>query len=440
MNRSGYNTVFLGKYLNGYGVDDARVTGKNSFRYVPPGWTEWWGSVERPPGSGIATGGTYDYYHAILNHNGLVHDRYAGSYQTVVEGRIVRQMVLKYHRSPKPFFLYFAPIAPHFGGPREADDPTGVRWPGTGAAERFKTPARPARVRGTFDGTVTRPPGIPLSGTDGPREMQGLPRPVRTLPPIAAPEQTAMLAVTRQRGEALLVLDQQIGELVRTLKATGEYDDTVLMFTSDNGYFLGEHRIRQGKIWTHEPSLRVPFLVAGPKVPHGVRNDPISSPDVAATILALGGARSRRPLDGVSLVPSFAADRGWRRPVLLENRLGTRVLTSAVDAAPKGWPGAGITASGIRTARYAYVRYVDGDAELYDLDRDPNELRNVYDQPQYAAVQRELATVWEQRRSCRGAACSAPLPADLQAAPDQLRASTGRQQRGVQARYGEPVL
>ncbi len=56
------------------------------------------------------------------------------------------------------------------------------------------------------------------------------------------------------------MLDQQIDKLIATLKKTGEYDNTVLMFTSDNGYFLGEHRMRQGKIWAHEPSLRVPLL------------------------------------------------------------------------------------------------------------------------------------------------------------------------------------
>jgi len=197
--------------------------------------------------------------------------------------------------------------------------------------------------------------------------------------------------------------------------------------------------MRQGKIWTHEPSLRVPFLIAGPGIPHGVRNDPISSPDVAATVMDLAGARPRRPVDGVSVVPSFAGDRGWRRAVLVENRLDARVLKRALPSAPASWP-KGITASGIRTARYTYVRYVDGDAELYDLDRDPNQLSNVYGRPRYATVQAQLARVWRQRRDCRGASCRAPLPASLQKDPKQLRASTAKQRREVEARYGEPTL
>jgi arylsulfatase A-like enzyme len=65
----GYNTLFLGKYLNGYGNGRSRVTQENSFRYVPPGWTDWYGSVQPPRDSEIK-GGTYQYYHLLLNHNG----------------------------------------------------------------------------------------------------------------------------------------------------------------------------------------------------------------------------------------------------------------------------------------------------------------------------------------------------------------------------------
>ena len=313
MNKAGYNTVFLGKYMNGYGIQRSAVTKKNSFRYVPPGWNDWWGAPGRPPNSGYK-GGTYNYYHVLLNHNGQIDDSNKGVYQTVAEGRVARRMVHKYHRSAKPFFFYFAPIAPHVGGPREPGDPERLFWPGTSSTERFKTPARPGRVRGKFDAMLTRPPGLPLDGSSSQRDVSGLPRPMRWLPPIDSAEKAAMLSLARQRAEALFVLDQQIGKLVATLKKTGEYDNTVLMFTSDNGYFLGEHRMRQGKIWTHEPSMRVPFLVSGPGVPQGTRYDPIATPDIAATVLDLGGARPPHPPDGVSVRPSFDADQGWRRP------------------------------------------------------------------------------------------------------------------------------
>ena len=114
-----------------------------------------------------------------------------------------------------------------------------------------------------------------------------------------------MRNLTRQRAEALFVLDREVARLVATLKRTGEYANTVFMFTSDNGYFLGEHRMRQGKIKPHEPSLRVPFVVAGRGIPHGERFDPVTTPGVTATIAELAGATPRMPYaeDGVSVRP-----------------------------------------------------------------------------------------------------------------------------------------
>jgi N-acetylglucosamine-6-sulfatase len=434
LNRAGYNTLFLGKYLNGYGNGRSRVTQENSFRYVPAGWTDWYGSVQ-PPRDSELTGGTYQYYHLLLNHNGRIEDRHKGVYQTVAEGRIARRLVTRYHRSEKPFFLYFAPIAPHVGAPREPDDPGPQVLPGTSSPERFKTPARPKRVRGVFDSEITRASGLPADGSESQPDVSGLPRPMRWLPPIVSREKRAMLTVTRQRAESLFLLDQQIGKLVATLKRTGEYDDTVLMLTSDNGYFLGEHRMRQGKIWTHEPSLRVPFVVSGSQIPRGTRYDPVSTQDIPATILDLAGATPPHPADGVSLVPTFARDRGWRRPVVVENQVEGPELNVARYDAPTGFHRT-LTGTGLRTARWKYVRYIDGDAELYDLTQDPNELRNVYGRPRYAGVQAQLARVWRTTRSCAGATCRRPLPAALQVGPRQLAETTRAQERGVAARYG----
>lgn len=437
LNAAGYNTLFLGKYMNGYGTDRSKVTGKNSFRYVPPGWTDWMGSVSRPVNSQLK-GGTYNYFHLLLNHNGTIDDTHQGVYQSVVEGRLTRRLVRTYHRSPKPFFLYFAPIAPHFGAPREKGDPHGLVWPGTGQPERIKTPARPGRVWGKFNRQITRASGLPADGSESQKDVSKLPRPMRWLPPIVAKEKAAMLSLTRQRAEALFVLDQQIGKLVQTLKKTGEYDNTVLMFTSDNGYFLGEHRMRQGKVWAHEPSLRVPFLVAGRGVPHGVRYDPVTSADVTATILDLGGARPPHPADGRSLVPSFARDRGWRAPVVVEGQEDGAEMSAAEDHRPPGFD-TPLTGTGVRTPRWKYVRYVDGDAELYDLTHDPNELHNLYGLKRYAGVQARLAQLWRRYRSCAGILCQAPMPAAMQEGPRQLAQSTQQQERGVAARYGVPL-
>ena len=121
--------------------------------------------------------------------------------------------------------------------------------------------------------------------------------------------------------------------------------------------------------------------------------------------------------------------------------MGTEGLeTSAVfrDAATHPVPGFtdARTTIGLRTPRWKYVRYVDGDGELYDLDADANEMHNRFGDPEYAAVQAELEQVWTAHKDCRGAACSAPMPSDLAEDPDRLQATTEDQSRQVEARYG----
>jgi N-acetylglucosamine-6-sulfatase len=435
LSSAGYHTIFLGKYLNGYGEQTSKVTGESSFRYVPPGWTEWRAAVSRPPNSGYSSGGTYDYWHTLFNVNGHIDDTHRGQYQTDVLGRMARRMVRKYHRSPKPFFMYLSPVAPHFGTPHEEDDPIGIIDPADGQIELIKTPARPRWVRGRFDDVIPRASGLPANGGPSERDMSDKPRPMRDLSALTTQERTAVRTLTRQRAEALFVLDQEVKQLVATLKATGEYDDTVIMFTSDNGYFLGEHRMRQGKIKPEEPSLRVPFVISGPGIPHGARFDPITTPSITATILDLADARPPHPADGRSLVPSFTDDHGWRVPMVTEGLETSEVFNDAQSHRAAGFTDVRTTI-GIRTARWKLVHYNDGDGELYDLDHDPNELTSHFDDPRYAHVQAELQKVWTAYKDCHGASCRAPMPADLQRGPVEDREMTDRQALRVEARYG----
>ena len=108
---------------------------------------------------------------------------------------------------------------------------------------------------------------------------------------------------------------------MQQLKDTGQFDDTLIMFTSDNGYYTGEHRQRLGKIKPHEPVIHVPLLVAGPGVPHGVRYAPITTFDLTATILDIAGG-TLRGMDGESKAGLlYGADRGWTYPMLTEGLL-----------------------------------------------------------------------------------------------------------------------
>jgi len=434
LHRAGYQTGFVGKYLNGYGAQPSLVTGGPSFHYVPAGWTDWYGAVERPANSPYTSGGTYNYWHTIFNINGVTDDTHQGEYQTAVLGRFARKLVRKYHQRSKPFFLYLSAVAPHVGA-REQGDPLPVQ---RGKFRfKFETPGRPGWVRGRFDQEITRPPGMPLGGGPSEADMSDKPLQMRRLPEMNLTERRRLTQVARQRAEAEYVLDLQVQSLVDQLRRDGELASTVLMFTSDNGYFMGEHRQRTGKIKPQEPSLRVPFLIAGPKVPHGHRFDPITTEDITATIGQLTGATPYLPYasDGYSVVPTIRrGDQGWTRPVLTEGLIGGDGSRTTTEA-ERGFDDAR-NVIGVRTSRWKYERYVTGEEELYDLDKDPNELHSLAGDPSYAAVKSTLIALWWEMKDCAGSSCQRALPAGLRRGPDAERRGTNRQSQGVKARYG----
>jgi N-acetylglucosamine-6-sulfatase len=429
LRRSGYRTAMVGKYLNGFGVHRLKThhgrLGQPSTTYVPPGWTRWLPTVDQ----GTVTersnpGGTYQYFLMRQNVDGRLTT--TRGYNTDVMGAQVRELTDGFGRSRAPWFVWWNPVAPHHGLPREPDDPELVSND-DGGVTRFLTPARPGWVKGRFDRTVTRAPGVTASGTTE-ADVSDKPRGQRS--DLNAAERQALTQVTRQRAEALFALDRQIGITLNRLQRTPHGRRTIVVFTSDNGYYLGEHRIRQGKGSLYEPSVRVPLLVAGPGIPRGTRYDPAMTVDLAPTIA--GWARTRMPdADGVDLRGVIrSGDRGWRRPVLLETRLG---ITRAPDSTMPDTP---LDALGLRLGRWSLTWYADGATELYDLEADPLQHENLAQRPDAADTRDRLLQVLRERATCRTAACHASLPPGLALAPAENRALTLAQQRARQAYYG----
>ena len=426
LHASGYRTALVGKYLNGYGKQRSKVTGQPSLHYVPRGYTDWYASVEPPEGSGL--GGTYHYDHVTYNHNGAIDDGHRGEYSTVGISRISRRLIEKYAGPGRPFFLWASFIAPHEGLPVEPDDP------------HYPTPARPPWVRGHFNDVITRAPGVPRGGGPIEADMRDKPKFMRALKEPNARGRQSMRDGARQRAESLYVLDREVGHLVSTLRRSGEWDNTVLMFLSDNGYFIGEHRKRSGKVLGYEPSIRVPILVTGPGMRTGERRyDPISLVDLTATILDLGDATRRlsrrHPLDGTSRLPVMLdGDVGWTSPVVTEGHMWNHI--DRKKARRLGFHGRGLSYIGIRTARYSLIRTVRGSVELYDLADDANEMRSRHDDPSYRRTKRQLTRVWKAFSYCSGDDCRHPLPEGLQADPATERDLTTSFWRQVDAVHG----
>jgi arylsulfatase A-like enzyme len=180
--------------------------------------------------------------------------------------------------------------------------------------------------------------------------------------------------------------------------------NTYIVFTSDNGYFNGEHRIPVGKHLLYEESLRVPLVIRGPGIPAGqTRAEMVSNLDLSATVVQLAGATPGRTLDGRSLAPLFAGDQPWRTAMLME---GADVLPLGGDETVYGYY------SAVRSADYIYAEHVNRQekhvgAEFYDLGADPYQLESRPDDPKYQQLIAQLKPMLANRRCVSQSAASA---------------------------------
>ena len=343
LQEGGYRTAFFGKYLNGYGVDDPG--------YVPPGWEEWYGKLKEQK--------LYDY---DLNENGEVvsYGSEEEDFFTDVLSEKATNFVERSAPADQPFFAYVAPTAPH--GPA--------------------TPAE--RHEGAFaDEEAPRPPSFDEEDvSDKPSWRQGTER-------LSDEEISEIDDYHRQRLESMLAVDEMVGALVKELEAAGELENTYIFFTSDNGWFSGEHRIHSGKDRAYEESAQVPLFVRGPGIAPGTEVEELAlNTDFAPTFAGLAGVKFSN-VDGRSLLPLMrGAPPSWRSSVLLEGFVGKedRVYTA------------------VRTERYKYVEYSNGEEELYDLEEDPYELESLHETADPSLLE-DLRERLEALKECTGDGC-----------------------------------
>ena len=318
----GYLTGLFGKYLNGYGADDATVAPP-----IPPGWSSWHSFV----------GGNGHYYHYRASDDGTIHHHRLRprDYSTDVFGK----SALAFLQTPSiqdgstPFFMYYAPFAPH--GPL--------------------TP-------GPLDGGVHAPTSF-RNGAFNERDVSDKPVYVRRQPLIGPSTIHALNVRWDHVYGTLRDVDRWLGRFEDALPASVRAD-TVFVFMSDNGYEWGDHRLNY-KIYPYERTIRVPLIIAGPGIVHRRTNDLATNADLTPTILDLAGlSASGGPFDGRSLTGVLSgSNTPVRRRAVIEH------LGSNSKQAP--------SYCGLRTGRWKYVIYQKGFQELYDLNKDPNELVNI---------------------------------------------------------------
>jgi arylsulfatase A-like enzyme len=359
---AGYRTMHVGRYLNGYEYADG----------IPAGWSDWHGAPHSQ---------AFNYTRWRVNENGSLVSypdaAHPGEYQTDFFGRRAGELIEQAAPGDRPFYLQLWFVAPHRGAPRDADDPVGLG-----------TPSPAPRHRDLFAGTpFPRVPSFDEAQIgDKPQVIADRPR----LDPATA---AGIEENWRQELESLQAVDEAVAQVVDSLSRTGELANTLIVFTSDNGFMHGEHRAKAEKVLLYEESVRVPLVMRGPGIPRNFRDPrPVANIDVAPTIVDVTDAEARRTPDGRSLLP-LLADRTawWGRDILLENGNG------ANNVPPY---------RAIRTNRFVWAEHLTtGEYELYDLERDPFQLRSQDGNPAYAAVQRDLAQRLRLLKRCAGHGC-----------------------------------
>ncbi len=355
----GYAIAMMGKYLNGYG----KPTMTPTTAPVAPGWSDWH----------VVSNGylEFNYY---MNINGKV-AFYGGptgrcgvtgrpnTYGVDVLGSAAHAFIDD--RNGKPFALEiatFAPHSPYIPAPRNACDFPGLTEP--------RDPS--------FNRATTNPPTWLAQHQSA---------------PLTADQVASIDRAYRMRAQSVEAIDKLLADVEATLARQHQAKNTYIVFSSDNGYHLGQHRLSHGKQTAFETDIRVPLIIAGPGVPSGrVVNQVAENVDLYPTFLAIAGALPRKPVDGHSLLPLLqprSKRPAWRTVALIEHKHVSRKNPNDPDVedgiSPTTYEAIRIVSPHLNGFRgpvnAVYVEYANPAHELeyYDLGKDPFELHNAAD-------------------------------------------------------------
>ncbi len=342
LKQAGYRTAFFGKYLNDFGYPDPA--------YVPAGWDRFAGlkhGDHRSYGFTLLVDGSpLEFGQDPSDHQLAVLERYA-----VEEIRANVQ-----ERPGQPFFLSVFPFAPHEGS--------------------VPTPPHEGRYAGE---------PLPSSPSFDEDDVSDKPSYVARLPRLTEDVIASRAAAYRTYLESAASLDNLVDAVISELDRQGVLDNTILIFTSDNGYMYGEHRLSSGKQFPYEESIRAPLMISGPGFRAGERNQTqLANIDLAPTIAAAAGADAPG-VDGMAIQGVLSA------PGDHEDRV---VMIERWDGATARWDNRNSSKCfvGVRSARFTYLHYYEvNEWELYDREVDPYQLENLAGVPEFASVEQQLA-------------------------------------------------
>jgi arylsulfatase A-like enzyme len=373
--RANYRTSLIGKYLNEYPFVDSAPRHGVRPGFVPRGWSDW-----AVPVRGQYHGVDYD-----INVDGRIRHRqapanYLGDFMM---RRAVRQ--IRANRDDRGLAIvmsFYGPHAPAPAAPAERNNRALQR-----RIAQFRYPRTP-----DFNE----------------RKVGDKPRFIRDNSRLGASARRVVDRTYRAQLLSVASIDRHVRVVVRALRRTRQLDDTYLVFTSDHGIHMGNHRLRQGKNSAYVTDSHVPFAIRGPGIRAGTTvRRPIGPIDVAPTFAAMAGIRLPWRHDGDSVL-GLAKGRtpdAWRRWILVQHGLpfgGTARTTSEPLMRGEFAAGVGQPAyRGVIGGRWRFVRYGSGEQELYDDRVDPHQLRNIMALPVADRTAEQMAALRRARMAVR---------------------------------------
>ncbi|KAL3494141.1 Six-hairpin glycosidase-like protein [Aspergillus germanicus] len=378
---AGYNTYYVGKLFNSHSVEtynDPFVKGFNGSDFLLDPFT-------------------YSYWNSTYQRNHEPPKSYAGHYTTdVTEEKALGFLDDALEDASRPFFLTVAPIAPHFD--QQPDRPAGT-------PPQAPVPA-PRHAHLFPDARVPRVPSF------NPVHQSG----ASWIKELALQNQSVVDYEDffyRQRLRSLQGVDELVDKLISRLEESGQIDNTYIIYSSDNGFHIGHHRLPPGKTTSYEEDIRVPFFVRGPGIrPNQKDNRVTTHIDFAPTIFELLGLPLRDDFDGTPMRIAKNSSAVAHEHVTVEY-WGTAVLEgNYARLSPTHtyrMPNTTYKSARIVSKKYNlfYAVWCNNDHELYDLKTDPYQIHNIYSSAPQTLLSR-LDALLLVLKSCAGATCIKP--------------------------------
>ena len=473
LQNSGYYTALVGKWLNGYG--SGKTGNKDAEGHplvpggeIPVGFDNWNGSLDvsaydyfnftinqngKPKSWGDSSYaqklidfaniqvkenprvGSHGWSRAeLLANSNAIFGPYSSvdpstygtevskNYSPDVTAGISNTIIKAQAKSKKPFFLWWSPASPHRedvdggvrngyrdGGRYKALSSNKHAEDKSSLSKLVKDP-RPAPRYESLNwdwSQITKKPNFDAPPTGHPLNQQLI-----LANPLTDLKKAQLEADYNGRLGSVKAVDDGIKTLIASLKSTKQLTNTIVLFTSDNGWLQGEHRVPGDKYLPYEESIRVPLVMSGPGIPAGNGGRTVSTlvtnVDFAATLLDAAKATAGRTQDGISLL---GAAKGTSTLTPRSIGLEATAPLFADATMPQQWDQ---PYRGVRTDRWKFIVWGSGnmssfipssEEELYDLQNDPYELHNLASDSSYASTKEALRVKLIALQNCVGAAC-----------------------------------